>query len=297
MKKLMMIMMIAVVGGLSTVVMAHEPEKIVARINGEVITVEEFDRMWGALSPEMRASYESGGGKLAFLDNQIRKRLLVQEALKEGLERQSDVAFQLRQARESALFDAYVRKSVARSIVTAEMVRAQYERRKSDLTQPEMAKARHIIATPQQGGVNNLADSDSGSKEEAQSKMMGIHGQLMRNPEGFAELAHKFSEDGTANAGGDLGWFGRGVMVPEFDEVVFDLEPGEISPVFETQYGYHIVLLEQKRPAGPPPIEEVEDQLREELLRERTSEVLVAIQQLTQELRAASDISVFRENL
>jgi peptidyl-prolyl cis-trans isomerase C len=294
MKKLM-IMVLA--GLVSTAVMAQEKEKIVARINGESITVEEFDRMWRALSPEMRASYESGGGKLAFLDNQIRKRLLVQEALKEGLDRRQDVAFQLRQARESALFDAYVRRSVARSIITEEMVREHYERRKADLAQPEMARARHIIATPEQKGVNNLSNSDSGSKEEARQKMMGLHGQLMRNPESFADAAHKFSEDGTANSGGDLGWFARGIMVPEFDEVVFNLEPGQISPVFETQYGYHIVMLEQKRDAGTAPIEEVEDQLREELLRERTSEVLAAIQVLTQELRASSDISVFRENL
>jgi peptidyl-prolyl cis-trans isomerase C len=294
MKKLM-IMVLA--GLVSTAVVAQESEKIVARINGESITVEEFDRMWRALSPEMRASYESGGGKLAFLDNQIRKRLLVQEALKEGLDRRQDVAFQLRQARESALFDAYVRQSVARSIITEEMVREHYERRKADLARPAMARARHIVATSEKGGVNNLANSDSGSKEEAREKMMGLHGQLTRNPESFADIAHKFSEDGTANSGGDLGWFARGIMVPEFDEVVFNLEPGQISPVFETQYGYHIVMLEQKRDAGPAPIEEVEDQLREELLRERTAEVLAAIQILTQELRASSDISVFRENL
>lgn len=282
----------AMVGG------AQEAPKVVATINGEVLTKKEFDRMWDALPSDMQKSYMSSGGKIQFLDNYIRKRLLIQEALKEDFHERDDVKFLLNQAKESTLFDAYVRKVVSRDLVSESEIRKAYEEREAEFTLPKRAKVRHIIATSDTMAVNNRADSNATSGPEALEKMTNIRRQLENNPDSFSDLAMQFSEDPSSSvAGGDLGWFSPGKMVPEFDEVVFEMEPGEISPVFETRYGYHIVLVEDVKPAGVMPFDEAKEQIRGELLRQRTEDVLARVQSLSQELRAASSISVNRDNL
>lgn len=276
---------------------AQEAPEVVATINGEVITKAEFDLMWAELPAEMQNNYMASGGKLQFLDNYIRKRLLIQEALKEGFDERKDVQFLVKQAMESALFDAYVRHVVSSEVVPESEIRKIYDDRQAEFIRPKMVKARHIVATPDGMAVNNRADSNATSRPEAHEKMINIHRQLQTNPGSFTDLAMQFSEDASSTSGGDLGWFSAGKMVPEFDEIVFDMQPGEISPVFESRFGYHVVLVEEIKPAGVIPYAEAKEKIREELLRERTQQVLAKVQALSQELRAASNISVNRENL
>lgn len=276
---------------------AQEAPEVVATINGEVITKEKFDRMWSALGPEMQRNYEKAGGKMQFLDNYIRKRLVIQEALKENFDQREDVKFLVEQAKESALFDAYVRMVVSKEIIPDSELRRIYQERENEFIRPVMVKARHIVATPDAMAVNNRTNSNAESRPEAQEKMINIRRQLETNPDSFVDLAMQFSEDGAAPSGGGLGWFSPGQMVPEFDEIVFDMKPGEISPVFESRFGYHVVLVEDVRPEGMIPFEEAKEMIREELLKERTQQVLAEVQELTQQLRGASSISVNRENL
>lgn len=276
---------------------AQEKSTVVATINGEVLTKVEFDRMWAELAPDMQKNYMASGGKIQFLDNYIRKRLLIQEALKENFDEREDVKFLVRRAMESALFDAYVRHVVSREVVPDAEIRKIYEEREADFIRPKMVKGRHIVATPDGMAVNNRADSNAMSRPEAHEKIINIHRQLETNPGSFSDLAMQFSEDASSTSGGDLGWFSAGKMVPEFDEIVFDMQPGEISPVFESRFGYHVVLVEDVKPAGIIPYDEAKEVIREQLLRERTEQVLARVQALSQELRAASSISINRENL
>ncbi len=275
---------------------AQEAPEIVATINGEVLTKTQFDRMWNDLPAEMQKSYMSAGGKLQFLDNYIRKRLVIQEALKEGFDQREDVKFQVDRAMEDALFEAYVRQVISREVVTDAEIRKFYEEHATDFKRPKMVKARHIVATSDGLGVNNTTDSNAASPSEAHEKMVNIRRQLETNPESFSDLAMQFSEDSAAPSGGDLGWFSKGKMVPEFDEVVFDMEPGEISPVIESRYGYHVVLVEDVKPEGMIPFEEAKETIHRQLLKTRTQDVLARVQSLTQELRGASNISVNRQN-
>lgn len=276
---------------------AQETPEVVATINGEVLTKKAFDQMWNSLPSDMQKSYMASGGKIQFLDNYIRKRLLIQEALKEDFQEREDVKFLVNQAMESALFDAYVRQVVSREVVPESEVRKIYEERESEFILPKRVKARHIVATPDGMAVDNRADSNAKSRPEAHEKMIGIRRQLEGNPGSFADMAMQFSEDASAASGGDLGWFSAGKMVPEFDDIVFDMQPGEMSPVFESRFGYHIVLVEEVKPAGLMPYEEAREKIREELLRQRTEAVLAKVQSLSQELRASSNISINRSNL
>jgi len=106
----------------------------------------------------------------------------------------------------------------------------------------------------------------------------------------FAEVAEERSIDGSAQAGGDLGWFGEGVMIAEFEAAVMALEPGEVSDPVQTQFGWHVVRLIDQRDAQVPPLAEVQEELAGEIQRE-------AARALVDELRAGTDVEVMSEGM
>jgi len=111
----------------------------------------------------------------------------------------------------------------------------------------------------------------------------------------FSELARKYSEDpGTRDKGGDLGFFSRGQMVPEFEEVVFKLKVGEISPPIKTRFGYHLVRVEAKIPSREQTYEEVKDRVRQDLLEAKKAQRMEA---LMAELRRKYPVEIRMENL
>ncbi len=135
-----------------------------------------------------------------------------------------------------------------------EEIRTLYESRKENYQQPEQRHARHILFKTSEG---DTAAVRAEQKKKAEEVL-----QLARK-EGsdFSELAKEYSEGPTKERGGDLGFFAQGRMVPAFDQAVFSLQPGEISDVVETQFGYHIIKLEEIRPATVRTFEEVRDNL------------------------------------
>lgn len=106
----------------------------------------------------------------------------------------------------------------------------------------------------------------------------------------FAEVAREVSTDGSARQGGDLGWFGPGVMIPEFEEVVRNLAPGQVSEPLQTRFGWHLVRLVETRIASVPDLATVRDDLIEELRRE-------AMQTLIASLRAATAVEKLSEGM
>jgi Parvulin-like peptidyl-prolyl isomerase len=274
---------------------AKAEPKIAATINGENVTADQLDRMYARLAPEMRANYERSGGKAQFLDTYIRKRLILQEALKSNFDKRPELQDDLQTARESVLFDRYIKDVIAANIVTEPMVRSYYDSHQDEFKRPATMKLRHILATPGEGPVNNSTGDDAKSLDEALSKIERI-AQLVKDGGNFADLATKYSEDSTATSGGDLGWVAPGKMVPEFDKMAFSLKKGQVSSVIKTQFGYHIIFAEERREAGVAPFEEVRADIREGLLREKMPDVLQEVNRLAQELRRASTISINREN-
>jgi len=138
----------------------------------------------------------------------------------------------------------------------------RYEERKAFFTTPEEWKARHILfklttdATPAQ---------EQEVKEMAQDVLMKL-----REGASFAELAKQYSDDGSKNEGGDLGWFGTGTMVKPFEEAVKALKVGELTPEpVKTQYGFHLIQLQNHRPKSGRSFEEVRGQLEQEIQTER----------------------------
>src|SRR6185436_6055511 len=171
--------------------------------------------------------------KIAFLDNYLRKRLLVQEAIKSGYDKHPDVQGDMEAAKESALFDRYVRDVIASQVVTANDIQKYYDEHPSEFQRSEMVKVRHIVVVPNGAGPHPKTAGDA--MDEIKKIATELHAQ-MQTPPGtdpaaaarvrsnyFAAAARQYSEDGSAQSGGDLGWTGRGTFDPQFEEAAFGL--------------------------------------------------------------------------
>jgi len=140
---------------------------------------------------------------------------------------------------------------------------------------PERVHARHIL-------LKTEGKSDA-EKKVLQAKAEDLLKQL-KNGADFAELAKKNSNDGSAEQGGDLGWFVKNQMVPEFDSVAFTLKPKELSGVVTSKFGYHIIQVLEKNPTRLKPFEEVKDELAKEV---RAQSVTDKMQTSADEMHAA----------
>lgn len=284
---------------------AQTEPKAVARVNGETITSADLELLWKRLPSDVQKNYERSGGRAAYLETLIRRKLIAQEAMKANLPATPRVAAELRTSRDQVLFEAYVRDIAARSLVSDAEVQKFWEQNQERFRRPERIRARHIIATPAATAVNNLSGDNAASDEEALVKIrtvaqqfrLATTGNRRVQPEEFSALAKEISEDGSAEIGGDLGWFERGRMVPEFEEAAFNLKPGETSAVVKTEFGYHVIYLQDRRDAGVAPVADVESEIRDQLLAARQSELLAAVAQLSNELRLTSEVELFPENL
>ena len=210
--------------------------KPVAVVNGETITAKTLDQMWERAGAQVRAQYEKAGGKAAFLDNYVNKRLIVQEAMKSGFDKRTDVKNDVAAAREAAIFEDYVRDVVSSELVKPSDDRAYYNEHKKDFATPEKLHIRHIVVTEASNGKR------AKSKDEAQQLLQkisselrgsGMTGQNLVNQ--FAQLARQYSEDAAARSGGDLGWIEMGRLDPDFEAAAWSLPVGKPSGIVKSQ--------------------------------------------------------------
>lgn len=151
-----------------------------------------------------------------------------------------------------------------------------YDERASNYRSETQARASHIL-------ISAPKDATAEVRAKARARAEAILVELRAHPERFAELAKQNSQDpGSAEKGGDLGYFGHGMMVKPFDEAVFALKPGQISGLVESDFGYHIIKLTDLKPARTPPFKDVEDQVRKDFAQWQASE------------RFATDSATFR---
>jgi peptidyl-prolyl cis-trans isomerase D len=145
--------------------------------------------------------------------------------------------------------------------VSEEELRDRYESEKDSYAKPEQRHARHIL-------VKVDKDATAAVREEKKKKAEEVLA-LARQGRDFAELAGEYSEGPTKDRGGDLGFFARGRRVPAFDEAVFSLKSGEVSGIVETPFGYHIIKLEEIRPAATRTFDQVKDNLAASMKKEK----------------------------
>lgn len=286
----------------------NEAQKPVAVINGETITEEKLNQLYNRLGTQMREQYEKAGGKAAFLDNYIRKRLVVQEAIKSGFDRKPDVKADMDASKESTLFDRYVRDVVAGRIVTDAEVRDYYDKHPDEFVTPEKIHVRHIVVTVSDTGPRarskqqaleiieraavQLRESNNATRSMGDTKAAS---QLRINQ--FAQVARQISEDASAPNGGDLGWVSKGQLDPDFEAAAWGLPIGIPSGIVQTKYGYHIIMVDAKKPSAMEAFDDVRSSIREFLTTQKAADVMQSVAQLTNQLMAQSKIAVYPENI
>lgn len=149
--------------------------------------------------------------------------------------------------------------------VAADEIKKYFDEHQSEFGQEEQRQASHIlIAAP--------ATASDDEKAAAREKVENLLAQLEAEPEKFAELASEHSEDqGSAKVGGDLGFLGRGILVKEFEDELFQMQPNEIRGPVETTFGFHIIKLSEIKPAQTAPLEEVRDEIEQTLKRQKAA--------------------------
>ncbi len=175
------------------------------------------------------------------LNNMINTQVMLTGANKAGIEKNPDVVKALKLAREQILSQAYLSKQLENDM-TDEALQDLYKNEMRNFERQEEISARHILV---------------GSKKEADDVIVQLKAGV-----DFAMLANQKSMD-KDNKGGQLGYFTKNMMIPEFGNAVFAMKKGELSAPIKTPFGWHVVLVEDRRLAAPPAFEDVKDQLKQ----------------------------------
>jgi peptidyl-prolyl cis-trans isomerase C len=244
---------------------AVDPNTVIATVDGQPVTeadlqqaIQDLDQQFARLPEDQK--------RAAALSAVIEIRLLADEARTKGLDKSDEYKRRMAFLEQRALHGEVIEKEVAAKI-TDEDIRKRYDTEMANTPPVNEVHARHILVK---------------TKEEAEAIVKQLDGGAK-----FEDIAkEKSSDPGSGAQGGDLGWFGPGQMVPEFETAAFALEPGSYTkePV-QSQFGWHIIKVEDKRAKQPPAFDQVKEQFRSLLLREKYFA-------LVKQLRAAGKVEV-----
>jgi peptidyl-prolyl cis-trans isomerase C len=247
---------------------AQAAEPVLFEGNKTVITSSDVQADSMRMPPEMRPLVLVRPETVTQMaSNLFARRALAQRAESEGLLKDPAVAAALRIARDKVLSDAMLEKidqiHAPSDAVLESMARDAYKAKPERFQQPEQLKVRHIL----------IAGKTQEAKAQAEKALADIKAGA-----DFAKLAKEISADkGSAEKGGELGAFAKGRMVPEFEAAAFELvKPGALSDVVETQFGYHVLQLQERIPAGTKQFAEVRDELVKEARTKFTQDARVA---------------------
>lgn len=241
---------------------------VVAKVNGKDITRLDVFQFVQQLPAQLQQLPPQQVYPIA-LEQVINNKLLQEQADKSDLETSPAFQEQMEQAKSNILRVLYVQDQMSK-VLTKSEIEALYKEKVQDMPDTEERHARHILVE---------------SEDEAKKIIEELKGGA-----DFAEMAKKHSKGPTGEKGGDLGWFAEGEMVPEFSNAAFKATPGSLieTPV-KTQFGWHVVKVEESRTRPKPTLDEMRDVLKSELQREK-------IEELVMDLRNDADITVFDIN-
>jgi peptidyl-prolyl cis-trans isomerase C len=247
---------------------AQEEDKTVAIVGDHEIKVSEVrmakDDILGQLPdlpPKLRYPF--------VVESLIERHLLAQLAVKEGVAGTDEYKRRLSLYQAKALRDAYFFQ-VIRPMVTDEEVKAAYDAEAAKVAETERVRARHILVGSEKEAKDVLAKIGAGEK--------------------FEDLAKQYSLDGSKDYGGDLGYFTAPEMVPDFSKAAFALKVGEVSQPVKTNFGWHIIKLEDRKMGAAQPFDQVKSAIRNVLLRKK-------VQELLEKVRGSSRVEIVDEDL
>jgi peptidyl-prolyl cis-trans isomerase C len=224
-----------------------------ARVDGSTITQADFDREIQSLPDYAKQMFEGPGGREKFLGEVIKKEILFQEALKQGLDKSPEFIRKMEDAKKMTLISDLLEKEVMSKVeVTDKDVRDYYDRHQREFT-TSRTRASHILVK---------------TKAEAEEVL-----ERLKKGEKFGEIAKKKSLDrASARNGGDIGYFSRGQIVPEFEEAAASLKIGQISGPVKTRFGYHIIKVTDRKAGPVAEFDRVKEIIRQKLTGEKQKE-------------------------
>ena len=291
--------------------MPAELPGVLARVNGEAVTKADFDRL--IKNMEVRAnqpvpaerrdvifrqaldqlvtytvlSQETRARKVVISDDevansikQMQAQFRTEDEFKKALEARG---MTLDKLRSDTRIDLSINKMVEGEVSTQAApsdaeCREFYDKNPDKFKQDEAVRASHILFRVDE-------NADAATKKKAMDQAQAVLKEARAGAD-FAELAKKHSADGSAQQGGDLNFFTKGQMVPAFDQVAFSLKPGQVSDVVQTQFGYHIIKVTERRAASTVPFEQVSERIKEYLIEQQKQQKAQAfIQSLKQKAK------------
>jgi len=251
---------------------ATNPDPVIITAGTVAIHKSDFETAVKSLPAEYQ-SYALGPGKKQFADDYLRMKLLAAEGTKAGLDKDAEVVKQLNLLRENLVAQEELKRIDSNIAVSDADLKKAYEESKKEY---EQVKARHILiafkgspAAPK--GKKELTDAEAKAKAEA------LRAEIVAGKAKFEDVAKKESDDTeTGKNGGELGNFGRGQMVPEFEQAAFAAKVGDITPVTRTQFGYHIIKVEEH---ALTPFEQVKPTLEKNVKQKKLRDTLDALKE------------------
>ncbi len=240
--------------GLAGLAHAQAPaDPVIAKVNGAEIRVSDVTEAAQGLPAEYRGMPQNVLIPM-LTDQLIDRAAIVVMARKAGLDKDPATARAIARAVDEALENAQMRKEIEPSLTDAAVL-ARYNKDIAGKDGEPEVHARHILVGSEADALKVIADLKKGGD--------------------FAAIAKDRSSDPGAGQGGDLGFFKKGDMVPEFSAVAFTLKVGEISdkPV-KSQFGWHVIKVEERRAAPPPPFEQAQEQVRQTMIQEGVAKLL-----------------------
>jgi peptidyl-prolyl cis-trans isomerase C len=247
---------------------AMAEDKVVVVINGHEIKTSEVEiaaediaLQLGDLPAKLRYPF--------LIEYLVERHLLAQAAVKQGIADTEEYKQRLAFYQAKALSDAYFNSTIKPS-VTEEEVKAAYDKEASKVKVSERVRARHILVQTEKEARDILARLNKGEK--------------------FEDIAKQVSLDGSKDYGGDLGYFSAEEMVPEFSKAAFSLKIGETSEPVKTDYGWHVIKVEDRKQGGAQPFDQVKAGIKAVLMRKK-------VQDIVTELRKEAKIEIVDPDL
>jgi len=248
-------------------------EDVVATVNGKPITVTMLNEKIEKL-PEYYQTF-AAQHKKEIVDEMIVEELLYDEAKRRKLHNDPDMKELISDANRKILISRVIEDETKKSApVSDDDVKDYYEQNKEKYMIPEMVRASHILTSTEEEAVKAKGELDRGAD--------------------FVAVANEYSKDLTKDRGGDLGYFKKGQMIPEFENAAFNLNIGETSDVIKTRFGYHVIRLTDRKPATYRNFEEVKDTVRTSIMRDKQRQ---SFDEFTKTLKDKAKISIDQDIL
>lgn len=247
--------------------------KTIAVVNGTKITSDDFDREVQALPDYIQPMADTPEGRKELIDTLVMRELIMQQAKKDGIDKSADVSMKLAELKDRVIVDTYLKKRVETdSKISDAELKEFYEQNKDSFKTGSQIKASHILV-----------------KTEEEAKQVQ---EELKQGKDFEQVAKDKSIDSSASKGGDLGWFGKGSMVPPFENAAFALNEGQVSDIVKSDFGYHIIKMTGKRAAGVRDFAEVKEQIRTTLLPSKQQQVFAT---LKEDLKKGAKIEIIED--